>query len=129
MALTLEEICRKVGGTVVVAADGATAHSCYVGDLLSDVLAHADGGCALVTVQNHLNTVAVCVHVACAVVVICHGRPVPPDMAAVAAREGVAIVVTPLSQCAAALALGGDLPPSDRRRLAPVAVRGPKPSS
>lgn len=128
MALTLEEIRRRVDGTIAVAADGAAARSCYVGDLLSDVLAHADRGCALVTVQNHLNTVAVCAHVACAVVVICQGRPVPDDMAAAAAREGIAVVVTPLSQYAAALALG-DLPASDRRKPAPAAVRGAKPTS
>jgi hypothetical protein len=45
------------------------------------------------------------------VLVICHSRPIPPDMAEGAAREGVAIVVTPLSQYAAALALK-ELPPS-----------------
>ena len=46
------------------------------------------------------------------VIVICHNRPVPPDMAEGAAREGVAIVVTPLSQYAAALALSS-LPPAE----------------
>ncbi len=111
--MTLEEIREKVGGTVAVAADGAAAHGCYVGDLLSDVMGHAGEGCALVTIQNHLNTIAVCTLVGCEVIVLCHGRPVPPDMAEAAAREGVAIVVTPLSQYAAALALR-ELPPADR---------------
>ena len=109
MALTAEEIRARVGGTLAVAADGAAARGCYVGDLLSDVLGHAARGSALVTVQNHLNTVAVCAHVGCPVVVLCHGRPAPPDMAAAAAREGVAVVVTPLSQFEAALALGAAL--------------------
>ena len=48
----------------------------------------------------------------CAVIVLCHNRPVPPDMAEAAAREGVAIVVTPLSQYAVARALSA-LPPAE----------------
>lgn len=108
--MTLEEIASKVQGKVVVAADGAAATCVYAGDLLSDVMAHAGDGCALVTVQNHLNTIAVCTLVGCQVIVVCHDRPVPPDMAGVAKREGVAIVVSPLSQYAASLALS-ELPP------------------
>jgi len=75
-------------------------------------MGHAGEDCALVTIQNHLNTIAVCTLVGCAVIVLCHGRPVPPDMAEAAAREGVAIVVTPLSQYAVARALSA-LPPSE----------------
>ena len=76
------------------------------------LLRHAGEDCALVTIQNHLNTIAVCTLVGCAVIVLCHARPVPPDMAEAAAREGVAIVVTPLSQYAAARALSA-LPPAE----------------
>ena len=82
----------------------------YVGDLLSDVMGHAGEGCVLVTIQNHLNTIAVCTLVGCRVLVICHDRPIPPDMAEGAAREGVASGTTPLSQYAVALGLS-DLPP------------------
>jgi hypothetical protein len=55
----------------------------------------------------------VCTLVGISVIVICHDRPVPPDMAEAAKREGVAIATTPLSQYAAALALS-ELPPSER---------------
>lgn len=110
--MTAEEICAKVDGTLAVPVEGAAATGVYVGDLLSDVMGHAGEDCALVTIQNHLNTIAVCTLVGCAVIVICHNRPVPPDMAEAAAREGVAIVVTPLSQYAAALALSA-LPPAE----------------
>lgn len=108
--MTLGEVREKLGGEIVVEAEGAKAESVYVGDLLSDVMGHAGEDCALVTIQNHLNTIAVCTLVGCSIVVICHSRPVPPDMAEGAKREGVAIVVTPLSQYAAALALSS-LPP------------------
>ena len=110
--MTAEEICAKVNGTLSVPVEGASANGVYVGDLLSDVMGHAGEDCVLVTIQNHLNTIAVCTLVGCAVIVICHGRPIPPDMAEGAAREGVAIVTTPLSQYAAALALSS-LPPSE----------------
>ena len=110
--MTTEEICSKVSGTLAVPAEGASAAGVYVGDLLSDVMGHAGEDSVLITIQNHLNTIAVCTLVGCAVIVICHGRPVPPDMAEAAAREGVAIVTTPLSQYAAALALSS-LPPAE----------------
>ena len=111
--MTVSEIAEKTGGTVSVDAADAVATSVYVGDLLSDVMGHAGEGAALITVQNHLNTIAVCTLAGISVIVICHGRPVPPDMAEAAKREGVAIVVTPKSQYAAALAVS-ELPPCER---------------
>lgn len=111
--MTAEEICAKVGGRLEVAAEGAAAQSVYCGDLLSDIMGHAGEDCALVTIQNHLNTIAVCTLVGCSAIVLCHDRPVPPDMAEAAKREGVAVIVTPLSQYAAAMALSA-LPPSEK---------------
>ena len=111
--MTLMEMAGKTGGTVEVDVPGAAASSAYVGDLLSDVMGHAGDDSVLITVQNHLNTIAVCTLAGINVIVICHGRPVPPDMREAAKREGVAILVTPLSQYAAALALS-DLPPCEK---------------
>ena len=111
--MTLEEIREKVGGTTEVDVPDASAACAYASDLLSDVMGHAGEESVLITIQNHLNTLAVCTLVGIAVIVICHGRPVPDDMREAAAREGVAIVVTPLSQYAASLALS-ELPPSVR---------------
>ena len=111
--MTAAEIAAKTGGEIAVDCAGASAECVYSGDLLSDVMGHAAEGCALVTIQNHLNTIAVCTLVGCSVIVLCHGRPVPPDMAEAAAREGVAIVRTPRSQYATALALS-ELPPADK---------------
>ena len=108
--MTLSEIVEKTYGTVAVDVPDAVVSCAYVGDLLSDVMGHAGDDSMLITVQNHLNTIAVCTLVGVNVIVICHNRPVPPDMATAARREGVAIVVTPLSQYAAALALK-ELPP------------------
>ena len=111
--MTFAEVVDKVGGNIAVDVPSAEATCAYVGDLLSDVMGHAGEGAVLVTVQNHLNTIAVCTLVGIQVIVICHDRPVPPDMAEAAKREGVAIATTPLSQYAAALALH-ELPPCER---------------
>lgn len=111
--MKLKEIADKIGGSVAVDVPDAEVSSAYVGDLLSDVMGHAGDESVLITVQNHLNTIAVCTLVGIKVIVICHNRPVPPDMAEAAKRENVAIVVTPLAQYAAALALQ-ELPPCER---------------
>ena len=111
--MTLEDIAAKVSGTVEVPVPGAEVSSAYVGDLLSDVMGHAGDDSVLITVQNHLNTIAVCTLAGIRVIVICHGRPVSSDMAEAAKREEVAIVVTQMSQYAAALALS-ELPPCER---------------
>ena len=111
--MTAEEICAKVNGTLAVPVEGASAAGVYVGDLLSDVMGHAGEDCVLVTIQNHLNAIAVCTLAGIEVVLICHNRTVPDDMKAAAEREGVAIVTTPLSQFAASVALA-ELRPSAR---------------
>ena len=111
--MTLEEISEKVGGKLEVSVDGVSAESAYSSDLLSDVMGHASEGAVLITIQNHLNTIAVCTLAGIEIIVICHGRPVPDDMREAAAREGVAIIATPLCQYAASLALAG-LPPGVR---------------
>ena len=111
--MTASEISEKIGGMIVCGSGDEIAENVYVGDLLSDVMGHAGEDCVLVTIQNHLNTLAVCTLVGCQVVVLCHNRPVPPDMVEGAKREEVAIITTPLSQYEVALALSS-LPPSKK---------------
>ena len=69
--MTLREVCEKVGGEIIVDVEDAKAESVYVGDLLSDVMGHAGEDCALVTIQNHLNTIAVSIvcHIAHIIIV------------------------------------------------------------
>lgn len=111
--MKLQEIAEKVQGKIEVEAPDVAVKGVYTGDLLSDVMGHAGEDSALVTIQNHLNTIAVCTLAGVQVVVVCHSRPIPDDMREAAKREGVAIVVTPLCQYAASLALG-ELPASVR---------------
>ncbi|MBQ2631461.1 MAG: hypothetical protein IJG13_17425 [Kiritimatiellae bacterium] len=111
--MTLAELKEKVNGTVVVDKPDARICFAYASDLLSDVMGHCGDESVLVTIQNHLNTIAVCTLAGIEAIVICHGRPVPDDMKAAAERESVAIVTTALSQFEASVALA-ELPPSKK---------------
>ena len=111
--MKFSEVVDKVHGTVVVDNPEAEVDSAYCGDLLSDVMGHCGDESVLITIQNHLNAIAVCTLAGIEAVVICQGRPVPDDMKAAAEREGIGIVTTPLSQFAAAIALA-ELKPSVR---------------
>jgi len=103
--MNLMEIVEKTRATVVVDKLDATINYAYASDLLSDVMGHCGDESVLITIQNHLNTIAVCTLAGVELIVICHGRPVPDDMKAAAEREGVAIVVTEMSQFEASVAL------------------------
>jgi hypothetical protein len=63
----------------------------YVSDLLSDVLAHAPKDGVLVTVQVHLNVIAVAVHAELAAIVFASGRTPDDVVRAKAVEEGVAL--------------------------------------
>lgn len=66
----------------------------YTSDLLSDVMANAGDGSALITIQAHVNTIAVASLSGVSAVIICSDRPIPDDMEEAARREGVAILQT-----------------------------------
>ena len=111
--MTLAELNEKVNGTIVVDKPDCNVSAAYTSDLLSDVMGHCGDESVLITIQNHLNTIAVCTLDGIEAIAICHNRPVPDDMKAAAEREGVAIVTTPMSQFEASVALA-ELPPASR---------------
>lgn len=63
----------------------------YASDLLSDVLAHAPRDGILVTVQVHMNVVAVSVHAGLAAVIFAMGRKPDEVVRSRAAAEGIAL--------------------------------------
>lgn len=67
----------------------------YASDLLSDVLAHAPEGGLLVTLQVHLNVIAVASHAELAAVVFAGGRRPDDDVLAKAAAEGLMLYSSP----------------------------------
>ncbi len=67
----------------------------YVSDLLSDVLANAPEGGVLVTVQVHLNVIAVAVHAGLAAVIFAADRRPEDAVRAKAVEERIALFVSP----------------------------------
>ncbi len=63
----------------------------YVSDLLSDVLANAPRGGVLVTVQVHLNVIAVAVHAELAAVIFALDREPDDSVRERALAEGIAL--------------------------------------
>lgn len=111
--MNFTELTSKVNGSVIVDNPTATINFAYTSDLLSDVMGHCGDESVLITIQNHLNAIAVCTLAGIEAIVICNGRTVPDDMKAAAEREGVGLLTTPLSQFAVSVALA-ELKPSTR---------------
>lgn len=109
--MTQDAIAAACHGQILVPAtqDGPIVAG-YTSDMLSDVMANAAENSALITIQNHNNTIAVCTLVGIKVVIVCHGRPIPEDMMKSAADEGVGIISTNLSQFEVSCAIGNALP-------------------
>jgi len=76
----------------------AVLEGAYTSDLLSDVMANAEAGGALITIQAHKNTVAVATLVNISVIIVCNSRPIPADMLAAARDEGIAVLRTGQNQ-------------------------------
>ncbi len=67
----------------------------YVSDLLSDVLAHGPQGGVLVTIQVHMNVIAVAVHADLAAVIFAHERTPDDEVLRMAVKEGIALYRSP----------------------------------
>jgi len=96
--MTVAEVAKQIGGVVsgsTADADRAVTGG-YVSDLLSDVIANAQEGDLWVTLQKHVNIVAVARLNALAGIIIVNGRQPDPDATVRAAEERVPIVSTPL---------------------------------
>lgn len=67
----------------------------YCGDLLSDVMANASEGCVWMTVQGHLNIIAVAVLIKMAAVIICGGQTADEITRKKAEEENIPILLWP----------------------------------
>ena len=91
--MTIREAAAALGAEICQDEfDDKTLAGAYTSDLLSDVMANAKDGGALVTIQAHKNTVAVATLVNISVIVICNSRPLPEDMLEAAKDEGIAVI-------------------------------------
>jgi len=99
--MRITDLAAQLGAETVEAPDpAAEVREGYTSDLLSDVIAHAPSESVLITIQGHLNTVAVATLAGIRAILLANGRPAPDDMRAAARREGVAILRSPENQFA-----------------------------
>ena len=75
---------------------------CYISDLLSDVLAHAEPGMLWVTIQTHRNVVSVAATKDITAVLFTCGRKPAPEIIAEAEQEGISLLTTSLTTYEAA---------------------------
>ena len=97
--MTIREASSILGGEILHDEfEDSELSGAYTSDLLSDVMAYAKDGGALITIQAHKNTVAVATLVNISVIIICNNRPIPDDMLAAAKEEGIAVLLTKENQ-------------------------------
>lgn len=97
--MTLTEAVDQVEGTILSAVSEAARREVrggYVGDLLSDVMANSCEGDVWVTIQRHVNVVAVAQLHGLAGIVLVNGRQPEPDMLKRAEEEHIPVISTPL---------------------------------
>jgi hypothetical protein len=93
--MTLREAAAALKAEMIQDAfEDAPLTGAYTSDLLSDVMANAKDGGALITIQAHKNTVAVATLVNIRLIIICNNRPIPEDMIEAARDEGIALIRT-----------------------------------
>jgi hypothetical protein len=97
--MTIREAAAALGAEICQDRfEDAPLTGAYTSDLLSDVMARAGDGNALITIQAHKNTVAVAALVNMPAIVVCNSRPLPEDMLEAAKNEGIAVLRTAENQ-------------------------------
>jgi hypothetical protein len=97
--MTIREAAEALGAKIVQGEfEDGDLDGAYTSDLLSDVMANARDGGALITIQAHKNTVAVATLVNIVCLIICNNRPLPDDMLEAAKDEGIAVLLTKENQ-------------------------------
>lgn len=103
--MTVKELVQKTGWGVVAGSTDGVVTSAYVCDLLSWVMAHGIKGTAWVTVQTHLNVVAVASLHEFSCVIIPESISVSKDAIDAANEKGVCIVSAKCTSYGAAKAI------------------------
>jgi len=98
--ISLDKLAERLG-LVAAAADGAISAAevsgAYCSDLLSDVIANARAGNALITVLTHQNVIGVAALVGLSAVIMTGGM-LPEESAILAAnKQGIPVFTTELS--------------------------------
>lgn len=103
--MTVEELVDKTGWKALTDIPEIAVTSAYVCDLLSWAMAHTQSGTVWITVQSHVNVVAVASLTGCACVVVPEGIDVSEETLAAARDKNVCILSAPRTSYGAAMAL------------------------
>jgi len=97
--MTIREIIEATNATLATPAQGlsATITQCCVCDLLSWVMAKGTAHAAWITVQTHLNIVAVASLLDMPAIILPDGIAPEENTVAKAAAEGVALICSPMN--------------------------------
>lgn len=97
--MTLKEIVDAIGLTVCGSGEGLSQEVSggYASDLLSDVIARSKAGEVWVTMQVHVNIIAVAVLKDLPAIILVNGRQPADDTLQKAAEEHVTLLVSPHS--------------------------------
>jgi hypothetical protein len=96
--VNVAEAAKIIDGILItgIAAAGRIIHGGYASDMLSDVMGNSREGDLWVTLQKHVNIVAVAQLNGLAAIVLVNGRKPEPDTLARAEEMGIPIISTPL---------------------------------
>jgi len=96
--MKVTEVANKIDGTIVagLAAAEREIQGGYASDLLSDVMGNSREADLWVTMQKHVNIVAVAQLNGLAAIILVNGRQPEPDTIARAEEHGIPIISTPL---------------------------------
>lgn len=103
--MTAKELAAQTGWKVLSGSGSAEITSAYVCDLLSWVMAHAREGAAWVTVQAHLNVVAIASLLNLACIIVPENIEVPEATLSVAQEKGICMMSAPCTSYGAAMVL------------------------
>jgi hypothetical protein len=92
MKMLVKEVAKKLELKILAAGTDQEVLSGYVSDLLSDVIANAEEGCLWITVQRHLNIVAVAQLKKLAGIILSRGSEPEAGVLARAEQEGLFIL-------------------------------------
>lgn len=97
--MNVADAAKKLNGILVTAAAAATGRVIrggYASDLLSDVMGNSREGDVWVTMQKHVNIVAVAQLNGLATIVLVNGRQPEPETLARAEEMSIPIISTPM---------------------------------
>jgi hypothetical protein len=103
--MTVRNLIENTGWKVMSGGDSAEITSAYVCDLLSWVMAHANEGAAWITVQSHLNVVAIASLLNLACVIVPESIEIPAGTLSVAQEKGICMISAPCTSYGAAMVL------------------------